>query len=483
MIMRASVAVLALAARHAAAQSAEPSPYDTLVADTGCTTEITVDSDREINTLQITATSATVSVSNAGGGVKQIYLTNQDGTVFGHSTGSTTATFDWAESSWDATTYPYPGTPAYLKGMVLFEDCVMGKQDALRPTWATIMENYITSDAPTFDAAGPPAPPSLPPAPPSPPPAADEAAAAAAPNPDAPVFGTVDFVNNDVPVTFKRVASVKMEYVKDAKGLLVHLLDHRETPSVGEATVEASFPAGTTSLTACEASAYSVLCTDFNLVPPYIANLESGTTTATLAVTVTRPYGNDIVRLVPTDSSCVDYTIYAKLTTDATDAIAFGADAYLEFKADEATLLGTTFYAYVKCDAGDLSYGQVDVATDVEAISSLSTDCIEGIGKDCETVVGYADCAPEHAEGTSFDLDGKNCTCYKGDAFCEAPPPGTYFRLSDGESVGLALSLSVIVLLVMMGLIFMCLKKTAEKQGNVAVLATNTKSVPQDDRL
>jgi len=480
--MRASVALLALAARHAAAQSAEPSPYDTLVAETGCTTDITVDSARTITTTQSTATSATVSVSNAGGGVKQIYLTNQDGTVIGHSTESTTTTFSWAESEWDAT-YPYPGTPAYLKGMVLFEDCVMGKQDALLATWATTMENYITSDAPTFsgsafDAAAP----SLPP---SPPPAANEAAAAAAPNPDAPVFGTVDFVDNDLPVTFKRAAGVKMEYVKDAKGLLVHLHDHRVSPSEGEATVEASFAAGTTGLTACEASAYSVLCTEFNLVPPYIANLESAAAmTATLAVTVTRPYGNEVVRLAPSDSSCVDYTIYAKLTADADDAIAFGADAFIEFKADEAMLLGTTFYAFVKCGTGALAYGQVDVATDVDAISSLSADCIEGIGNDCELLVGFASCDEVHAEGTSFDLDGKNCTCYKGDAFCEAPPAGTYFRLSDGESVGLALSLSVIVLLLMMGLIFMCLKKTAEKQGNVAVLATNTKgAVPQDDRL
>jgi len=66
-----------------------------------------------------------------------------------------------------------------------------------------------------------------------------------------------------------------------------------------------------------------------------------------------------------------------------------------------------------------------------------------------------------------------------GDAQCTAKNNKSRFRLSDGEAVGLAVSVSVIVLIIIMALIFLCLKKTAQKQeSKAAVLNSNT-----DDHL
>merc|ERR1712054_106702 len=210
-------------------------------------------------------------------------------------------------------------------------------------------------------------------------------------------------------------------------------------------------------------------------MPAGTSDLEAGTTENMPRTTNTRSSGGDVYRLSPSDAACTSYTIYAKVATEDDKALAFGFDKTLKFVATSDDLGdGTTFYSYISCNKGTLYYGLVDVTT-LPVKNDIGTP---------EKMVGYPACNGTHAEGTSFDLDGRNCTCVKGDAFCDAPPVGSYFRMSDREAVGVALSVSVIVLLVLMALIFLCLKKTAQKQELVGVLKSNTKgSVPQDDRL
>lgn len=100
-----------------------------------------------------------------------------------------------------------------------------------------------------------------------------------------------------------------------------------------------------------------------------------------------------------------------------------------------------------------------------------------------EKVVGSPKCnvsGTTEGEATGGDynvtVDGRSCTCSKGELFClkSTDGMGEYWNLSDGEAIGIALTVSVIVLILIMGLIFLCLQKTTKSTEIVSTLKTDT---------
>jgi hypothetical protein len=258
----------------------------------------------------------------------------------------------------------------------------------------------------------------------------------------------------------------------------------QDLQSGSSATKSVSFGKGTLSLTACELFEAGKYCATKDLAPEYVTALEGGAM-PTVDYKSTFSAGKDgigsgqVNTLKPCSSGadctltdCAEWFIYAK--TSSGELMASGFTSTLEWKQEL-----TTYKAYLSCGGGALKTADV-ATTDLPTVALSITKEVE---------VGFPACNVEGEEaepsGTSFLLDdGRNCTCVMGDAHCTAKDTKSVFRLSDGEAVGIALSVSIIVMIILMALIFLCLKKSAQKQELVGVLKSNTNdAVPQDDRL
>ena len=230
-----------------------------------------------------------------------------------------------------------------------------------------------------------------------------------------------------------------------------------------------AFPAGTTALESCEATATNVSCSSTSIVPSYITSLEN--VNDMVNVRKTDIVDKDGTYVVEPDGSltCGTYSIYVKANANDSDAVAFAFSSVLVVTAD------LPFYTYLQCGSDPTVYWSEVTTSDVTAWVAPS-------GYSQEVTIDHPACEGDYADGTNITVDGRDCRCDKGTLFCHAEDVGDYFRLSDEEAVGIALSVSVIVILLLLALIFLCLKKTAQNQELKTVLAANTAN-SADDRL
>lgn len=133
---RPSLFLLLLCAPAALGQSAEPSPYDSNVADYSCTAcPVNSGSDPCPVTVEQTGPkAATATISNAAGAVAA-YLTDATGTVIAYtSSPSTSISFDFSETdAW--ADYSYPGSPSGLIAHVVFASTC--SSSAMVSTWVS----------------------------------------------------------------------------------------------------------------------------------------------------------------------------------------------------------------------------------------------------------------------------------------------------------------------------------------------------------
>jgi len=360
---------------------------------------------------------------------------------------SSTVTFDFSETAaWADNDISYSGLPTALVAPVVYESVC--SSSATVATWDAILNSYMSSDASTFGETEGGAPPIV------------------SVTGSATVRGGGNYT-----VKFPAENAV-LAYVRDQTGTVLYLEDMtgEYATSVRGAFVGAQpFPAGTTALESCEATATTVSCSSTSIVPSYITSLEN--VDDMVNVRKTDIVDKDGTYVVEPDGSltCGTYSIYVKANAGDSDAVAFAFSSVLVVTAD------LPFYTYLQCGSNSTVYWSEVTTSDVTAWVAPS-------GYSQEVTIDHPACEGDYADGTNITVDGRDCRCDKGTLFCHAEDVGDYFRLSDEEAVGIALSVSVIVILLLLALIFLCLKKTAQNQELKTVLAANTAN-SADDRL
>jgi len=432
-----STLLLLLAARTLA-QSAEENANSVLAAaaDDACASITT--GSVGLTVAQTGTTTATVTLS-ASTAMTYIALKDGWGTIIAYQAGVTASSVPM--------TWTIDLEPDELYAHVLSTACAASSsQTAKVETWAFKVSQYITSDAVTLEG--------------------DTSV-----NISAPTFSSPSIDDKTIAITFetKTETAATMKWAKGATGSVIYLSE-----TAGAETTTVTFPEGTTSVEACQSTDVTMACGSYSLVSDYVTSYGAGSSGSGLVTTTKKAGtgGGSWSYTVSPTASCDTYTIYAKDSSDA--ILAFGFDSALSFTATDAAL--SDFTVYLMCDSGALQYESITVSS-IVATYDIGTP---------EVVVGAADCNGTYASGTTYlDADGRNCTCDMGNAYCMAGETDSSFFLSDGEAVGLALSVSIIVILILMALIFFCLKKTAQKQELVGVLKTNTKEQPptETDRL
>jgi len=282
-------------------------------------------------------------------------------------------------------------------------------------------------------------------------------------------------------------------WVEDQDGVILYFEDGEEATASWAHTGQ---PADDSmALTACRLFEKERKCSTVDLMPKYIEKaktmgLDAGA--VELTVTKTKAYNKPerVSLALKTASECSDgFVLWAEapgLSAGKTLDAAF--NKAIEFVASEDALNGTTFEWNVMCsteDTNTLTTETVDMAN-IPVSTRSATDCNaanDPIFCAKPTEVGSPKCnvsGTTEGEATGGDynvtVDGRSCTCSKGDLFClkSTDGMGDYWNLSDGEAIGIALTVSVIVLILIMGLIFICLQKTTKSTEIVSTLKTNT---------
>jgi len=511
---RFSLALVLLGVSGALAQGREASPWDAdvLAAVSGCATPAAASASNPVTVVQTLHNSVTATYASAAT-IKMAYLTDQDGTILAMNSGPLPAskqlTFAWTKDAWVADLddeFHWPGPPSGVVPHLVYDTCEDVAAATVTPTWsgkiAELSQVYdVGGESATSYYSGEVTPPSgsftanlaggtswltsdgtftasfaalgattgarriaplPPPAPPSPTPYAPPTATPAVP--PSPPFVNAYWVENQVG----------------------DVLNYKEAvyPDTAAKSLNGAFPSGTTALTACRLFDGAKVCSTVNLVDKYVAKMTAvpptdvGTNCATVGDCAT--FESKFSAMVNTAKQtrvkavgCSQYAIYAKNVSDGA-IFAFALNSYIQFEATTTALGGNTYEVFVTCDGATVSKGVVDMT------QVLPTQMSIGL----EVYVDYPACEGDHAAGTSFDVDGQNCTCDKGDLFCvKGPAPEGGIILSEGEAVGIALTVSVIVIVLLLALIFLCLKQAAasaqkrETSSATATLQGNAKDL------
>jgi len=519
---RFSLALVLLGFAGALAQGREASPWDAMMSNISDCTAAPPSPSNPVTVVQTLHNSVTATYASAAT-IKMAYLTDQDGTILAMNSGPLPAskqlTFAWTKADWDADLddeFHWPGPPSGVVPHLVYDTCEDVAAATVTPTWTgKIAElsqvfdvggesdpgyfsgevtplsgsftanlaggtSWLTSDGTftaSFAALGATTgarriAPLPPPAPPSPTPYAPPTATPAVP--PSPPFVNAYWVENQVG----------------------DVLNYKEAvyPDTAAKSLNGAFPSGTTALTACRLFDGAKVCSTVNLVDKYVAKMTAvpptdvGTNCATVGDCAT--FESKFSAMVNTAKQtrvkavgCSQYAIYAKNVSDGA-IFAFALNSYIQFEATTTALGGNTYEVFVTCDGATVSKGVVDMA-----LVPASTFSYRGP----VTIVGAPACnatngdgvmtTKGHESGKTFQVDGRECNCNNGTLFCGAgPTPDAGMHLSDGEAVGIALSVSFIVILLLMALVFLCLKKTAQKSSS-AVLKSNTQEFPNDEAL
>jgi len=479
--MQRVLGLLLLGAEGALAQSRETSKWDKDVPGyggtvVGCPCVGTCRTGNTVTKVEQTSSSSVTATFASNTALKFAYLTDQDGTIIDYKAGG---------SAWDPTlektiafTWGASEAPTGVVPHIVYADtCEDVKSTTATSTWL----NKLALRAQEYDVAGSSS--------------ADSSATDGTPSFDlnADITLNTDWFNKggtfsaDFPLA--KPVGLNVAWLKNQDGTI---LNYKELGAADPTSFPATpFPRGSVGLHACRLFPTQKLCTSKSIAPLYMnkidgigaaATTDVGTYSTTDAVFtdaftgsfnagVTAGSGTTSIAPNPKREGCTQYVMYAK-NVDGDVLLGFGFDKALKFAATPTT----KYKIYLTCDGTTLTTGTMDLAvfSSANSVFSVPVD---------EVKVGFPKCVGDHAADntTWFEVDGRSCMCDKGTLFCKKGANGSYFLMNEGESVGLALSVSVIVLLLLCGGIFMLLKKSAQSSEKMVVLKDNVQS--PEDRL
>uniref|UniRef100_A0A7S0DW18 Uncharacterized protein n=1 Tax=Phaeocystis antarctica TaxID=33657 RepID=A0A7S0DW18_9EUKA len=493
-MMLRTLGLLLLAAEGALAQSREASQWDANVTAYGgtvdgcpCTADCSPNSLEEV--VQVSSNSVTATFVS-GADLKFAYLTDEHGTIISYKagddldfgpTGSSSITFEWSASEQPTGVVPH---------IVYADSCA----DAVyrNPDGTTVTSTWrskLALLAQTYDVSGGSSSYTS---------TIDAAPEITSITLDADWFNTGGSFAATFPAAMfstEAPTGMNVAWLKNQDGTVLAYTEGEGTQPAAISISATNFPRGSVDLRACRLFPTEKLCTSESIVTKYINKIEgagsagltptdvgtySTTNTAfTDAFTGHYDSGSGRTSIAPKSSDCKQYVMYAKhvdddgvVIHDASGLLGFGFDKALDFAATSTM----KYKVYLTCDGKALTTGIMDLAV----FSSLNKGRFS-VRTD-EVQVGYPKCVGDRvADNTTwFEVDGRDCMCDKGTLFCKKAAPGSYFLMNEGESVGLALSVSLIVLLLLCGGIFLLLKKSAQSSEKMVVLKENAQASPED---
>lgn len=490
--MHRALGLLLLAAEGGLAQSREPSQWDANVAGYGnvivdgcpCTNNGTIGTDicspdNAAEEVKQTETSAMTATFASRVSLKYAYLTDQDGTILDYRADDTAWEGPASRTvrfTWDASKQPTGIVPH----IVYKDSCAVVTTSVVTSTWRTKLElltqKYDVGNSPGADTTPP-----------------NQILTDGKPEiAVADITLHADWFNYGVteagtfkatfPIDSSVPGGTNAAWLKNQDGTI---LSYKELPAPTPLVEATPFPRGSVDLHACRLFKTKKLCTTASISAKYINKIEGlnandvgtySTTNTAFKDAFTGHYdsGSGRTSIAPKSSDCTQYVMYAKNVDDdgsVNDLLGFGFDKALNFAATSTM----KYKVYLTCDGTTLTTGTMDLAvfSSANSVFSVQTD---------EVQVGYPKCVGDRvADNTSwFEVDGRDCMCDKGTLFCKKAAPGSYFLMNEGESVGLALSVSLIVLLLLCGGIFLLLKKSAQSSEKTVVLKENAQAAPED---